>query len=131
MFCRFRITMLVLASALVLSTLSAGTALAAKGHGGGGGGTGPTSATLTVNPSPAPAYSYTQVSGCGYAAGVEVNLNVVEPGAIAFGSALADSTGCFSLTWWVNAAGIYTLTTYQNLSAKKSTLMASYTLIVQ
>ena len=127
MFTRLRLFGTVFSLAIALSALSVGSALAAGKHGGST----PTTATLVISPRPAPAYSYVQVSGCGYDPGVWVEITVQEPVALGFTSALTDSTGCLSHSWWVGDPYIYTFTTYENASSNRPTLMASTSLVVQ
>lgn len=128
MFKQVRLVGVVFSLALVMSALTAGSVFAAKGHGGGGT---TTNATLLVSPNPAPAYSYVQISGCGYDPGVWVEITVQGPVALGFTSALTDSSGCFSHSWWSGDRYTYTVKTYENASAKNPTLMATATLIVQ
>lgn len=128
MFKQFRLGGVVFSLALFMSVISASSVFAAKGHSGG---TSTTSATLSVSPNPAPAYTYVQISGCAYDPGVWVEITVQEPVALGFTSALTDSSGCFSHSWWAGDPYNYTVTTYENASAKNPTLMATTTLVVQ
>src|SRR5260370_39574214 len=123
MFLPVRFFLVIFTLALAMSALTVGSALAAKGHGGSPA----TNATLIVSPSPAPAYSYVQISGCGDTPGVWVEITIQEPVALGFTSALTDSTGCFSHSWWVGDPYTYTVRTYENASVKNPTLTATTT----
>jgi len=127
MFSRAGLLSAVFTLALVTSAVSASPAFAAKGHGG----TTPQAASLTVNPNPAPAYTYVQISGCGYDPGVWVEITVQGAVALGFTSALTDSSGCFSHDWWTGDPYSYLVSTYENASARRPTLMATTTLVVR
>jgi hypothetical protein len=126
MFKRVRLVGMVISLALIMSALAVDSAFAAKGRGGTG-----TKATLIITPNPAPAFTYVQISGCGYDPAVWVDITVQEPLALGFTSALTDSSGCFSHSWWDGDPYTYTVKTYENASAKNPTLMATATLVVQ
>ena len=125
---RFRGFVLVLA--LAIAAVSATPAFAARGGGKPGGGV-TSSATLTVSPNPVPAYSTYHISGCGYALGVTVLLNMVQgDGAIAATGAVPGSDGCIGIDWNTNAPGTYTLKAYQQPWGAKPNLVASTTFAV-
>jgi hypothetical protein len=121
------VRILTLVAALAFAAVDATPTLAANGKGG----TSSSSATLIVTPNPTPAYTYVQISGCGYAPGVWVEITVQGPVGLGFTSALSDSTGCISHSWWVGDPFTYTATTYENASSKHPTLMARTTLVAQ
>jgi hypothetical protein len=127
MFSRAGLLSVVFTLALVTSAVTASAAFAAKGRGGST----PGNASLTVNPNPATAYTYVQISGCGYDPGVWVEITVQGPVALGFTSALTDSAGCFSHDWWTGDPYSYLVSAYENASARKPTLMATTTMVVQ
>jgi hypothetical protein len=121
----------LVAPAVVLACISL-TALPAYARGGH---TTPTTprASLTVSPNSVPAGGTAyMVSGCGYAAGKDVQVTVKEPGSLVFTSVGADATGCMRIKLWSgNTPGTYTVSTYQSAKAGgKLTLMAAASLSV-
>ncbi len=114
--CDFGFFLVIFTLALAMSALTVGSAFAAKGGKSGGGSGGTTNATLSVAPNPAPAYSYVQLSGCGYATGVWIDITVQQPVSLGFTSALTDGSGCFSHSWWVPGPYTYTVQSYEAAS---------------
>jgi hypothetical protein len=118
---------LIIAAAVVLlggAAFSANTTFAAKGGNSGGGQTGGGSATLTVSPNPVPASSWFHISGCGYAPGQGVTLNLHTSSAVATTGTQAGSDGCLNVDWYSHAAGTYTL--YAS-TGSRNTVVASIT----
>jgi hypothetical protein len=86
------------------------------------------SATVTASPNPVAAWSQYTLGGCGYVAGKQVNF-VINGGM--FFAAGVDDNGCIiPFTQGSDAAGTYTIKTYQHLKGRKQTLMATTTLTV-
>jgi hypothetical protein len=101
---RFRLTLMVCALALVLVLVPA--ALAARG-GGGSATTGCSSPTLSGPTQARVGDSYT-VSGCGFAAGSLVPLEITEASGCCMAlNKVADAGGALSHTGNVSAAGTY------------------------
>src|SRR5437867_244855 len=64
-------------------------------------------ATLTVSPNAAPAWSWATGSGCGYAVGSEVYVDIQKPEALAFLSVMPGATGCISFRFTTDGPGTY------------------------
>jgi hypothetical protein len=101
------------------------------GSGGSSGGGGSYSATLSIKPNDAAAWSRVWGSGCGYKANSEVYVDVQKPSALAFTSAMSDSSGCVSFTFTTDDPGTYDVSVRQQLSSGGHwTVMATYSLPV-
>lgn len=72
------------------------------------------------------------MTGCGYAAGKNVQVMVDMPESMAFTSVGAGANGCWTLKLWTgNTPGKYGIRTYQQLrGGSKLTLMATASLSV-
>ena len=88
-------------------------------------------ATLTVTTNPAPVNSYFQAQGCGYGANKVANIVVNDGNSMLFFAVGSDVSGCVSFSGFTGSAGTYVLSAYQNLQAKKQTLVASTTFSVR
>jgi uncharacterized protein YndB with AHSA1/START domain len=113
-------TLLMLAMVPVLLVVLATAAFAAK----------PTTATLTVEPNAAPAWGWATATGCGYGS-KETYLDVQKPEALAFMSAMPDSSGCVTFTFTTDGAGTYVLSTRQAGKGGHWKTMATYSLPVE
>jgi hypothetical protein len=88
-------------------------------------------ATLSITPNDAPAWGRVWGSGCGYAAGSDVYIDVQKPEALMFTAASVDTSGCISFTFTTDGPGTYHVSARQQLSnGKKWTVMATYDLPV-
>ena len=102
--------------AVIVVLVTASAALARRGS----------EATLSFEPNDAPAWSTTTGTGCGYAAGQEVYVDV-QPEALAFTSVLADDSGCMRVVINTDGPGTYHVSARQ-LQGKRWVELATYEL---
>jgi hypothetical protein len=93
-------------------------------------GAGRSGATLTFEPNAAPAWSWAHGSGCGYAVGSQVYVDVQKPEALMFLSTAPDARGCIAFQFTTDGPGTYLVQARQRLRGNKWTVMASYQLPV-
>jgi hypothetical protein len=106
--------------ALMAALLLASSAGAQRGSG----------AKLEFHPNAAPAWSWANGSGCGYAAGSQVNISVQKPEALSFLAAMPNSDGCIAFAFTTDAPGTYLVEARQQVN-NRWRLLASYNLPVE
>jgi hypothetical protein len=80
-------------------------------------------------PTTRPAWSTSTGTGCGYAAGREVYVDVEKPEALAFTSVLADENGCIRIAINTDGPGMYHISA-RRLANKHWVVLATYDLPV-
>ena len=110
----------IVPSLIVLVLLAtASTAFARRGTG----------ATLSFSPNHASAWSTSTGTGCGYAPGREVYVDIEKPEALAFTSVLADEAGCIEVVINTDGPGTYHVSARQ-LQNKRWVVLSTYALPV-
>jgi hypothetical protein len=122
---KLRIVVIVMALAIAVSSLAAGSAFA-KGAKG-------SDPSLTLSPNPATTNGLVQVFGCSYSTSTGVVLDVVHPSGYTekWGIEVWYSGCLVNQAFPVAEAGTYTIQAYQDLKGNRLTLETSTTLTVR
>jgi hypothetical protein len=88
-------------------------------------------ATLAFSPNAAPAWSWANGSGCGYAPGKEVYIDVQKPQALSFLSVNAGADSCIKFAFTTDAPATYHVEARQQAKGGRWRVLATYDLPVE